>query len=212
MTRRIAIYGGTFDPIHNGHLGSIDELRNTLKIDLVHLVPSYIPPHRGEPGASAQQRLEMLELAAGQAMGLVVDNREVERQGTSYSIDTLSGFRQEYGPDVELLFVMGDDAFALLHTWHRWREITDFAHIIVMARPNMIAEQPDSMVLEWCSQRRIESSAELEGASGRLLELSLEPRDVSATEIRQRVKDQLSIEELVPKVVANYITGHKLYL
>ncbi len=212
MTQRIAIYGGTFDPIHNGHLGSIAELQTKLAIDMVHIVPSFIPPHRDAPGASAEQRIEMLQLAVQSMTGVVVDSREIERQGTSFTIDTLAGIRAEYGEAVELLFVMGADAFALLHTWHRWQELIDFAHVVVMARPHLKTEQPATRVLEWCNKRRIVSPAELCGAAGKIIQVELKPWNVSATTIRDMVQRHASVEPLVPKVVANYITEHKLYL
>ena len=211
MTKRIAIYGGTFDPVHFGHLKSIDALRRLLNLDLVRLIPSYIPPHRDEPGASSSDRLTMLELAA-KDLEVEVDDREIRREGTSYSVDTLRELRDELGAGPELMFVLGSDAFALLHEWFNWESLTNYAHIIVMERPGLSSEVRDQSVLEWAETRIVDDVHALHGAGGNIARVALSPYDISATQIRRRITNGGDISELVPEAVANYIKQHKLYV
>ena len=216
MRRRIAIYGGTFDPIHLGHLGSIIDLKDRLHIEQVHLIPSYIPPHRGSPGATAEQRLEMLELGVQGMEGILVDDREVVRRGKSYTIDTLQELRLQYGPEAQLFFVLGTDAYKLLDEWHRWQELTNFAHIVVMRRQDSRAGEtsdqgPNRLVLEWQQDKRVSDLAELSGSGGKIVEVALSPIDISSTLVRQCVRSGKSLDHLVPNQVAKYIAEQKLY-
>ena len=210
--QRIAIYGGTFDPIHYGHLRSIAELKNRLELDQVRLIPSSVPPHRDSPGASTTQRLEMLRLAVQEFPGLEIDEREMHRSGASYTIDTLAEIRDEVGPDVQLLFVLGSDAFALLHEWHRWQALTDFAHLIIMDRPGLALEAPPPMVLEWLDQRLVIEPDQLKGTHGQIARVALTRVDISATEVRANCAAGECINTLVPERVANFIKLHKLYV
>lgn len=227
MSRRIAIYGGTFDPIHYGHLRSIEELRVRLKIDEIKLVPSSIPPHRDNPGASAKQRLKMLSLALKEFSQLSVDDREIQRSGVSYSVDTVKELREEMDDSCELLFVMGADAFALIHEWHAWQELTNYCHIIVMDRPGMDRPGMDRpgmdipgsesirinpLVLEWLEDKLVLEPKELEMKGfGRVLRVRLKQWDLSATDVRQRARRQEVLDKLVPETVAAYIKEQRLY-
>ena len=212
MTSRIAIYGGTFDPIHNGHLGSITELAQRLNIDQVKLIPSYIPPHRDEPGATSAQRLEMVRLGAAALPKVQVDDREVQRQGRSYTVETLEQLRSELGPEAVLFFILGSDAYALLHEWHRWQELTNYAHMVVMQRPESNGREPEPAVLTWQQSRFVPEPLEISGVCGAITKITLTQYDIAATEIRRRVRCGESIDVLVPQAVASYITEHKLYL
>ena len=211
MSQRIAIYGGTFDPIHFGHLRSIDELKQRLEFNTVRLIPSYIPPHRAEPGASSEDRLNMLRLAAEEFDELVVDEREIQRRGTSYTVDTLAEIRGDLRDDAQLMFVLGTDAYALLHEWYRWEKLTDYAHLIVMERPGLSAEVVDGQVVEWTKARLLDSVQQLEGPSGSVVKIALSPYEISATEIRRRVRNGVDCTQWLPNAVANYIKAHKLY-
>ena len=129
--------GGTYDPVHIGHLRMALELSELLSAD-VHLLPCFEPVHRGEPGATSVQRLEMLELATENESALVVDQREILRKGPSYTVDSLRSIREQYGPDESVVLVLGTDAFNGLSDWHQWHEITKLAHIIVLTRPGWV--------------------------------------------------------------------------
>ena len=130
----IGVFGGTFDPIHFGHLRTAFEMLQALRFEEVRFIPCGTPPHRGETYANASQRLEMVRVAVDGQSGFVVDDRELQRDGPSYSIDTLKTLREEF-PQRSLGLIVGMDAFLGLPRWHRWRELLDVAHIIVAHRP-----------------------------------------------------------------------------
>ncbi len=133
-----AMLGGTFDPVHYGHLRFADEVRRSLGLKELHLVPAGDPPHRSGPVASAADRLAMLRLAVAEFPGLVVDSREVDRAGKSYTVLTLEALRRE-DAQRPLLLLVGADAFRGLPSWHRWRELFALAHLVVVARPGVCA-------------------------------------------------------------------------
>jgi len=207
----IAIYGGTFDPVHIGHLRSAIDVRELLGVSQLRMVPSFTPPHREQPGASAPARLEMLALATTDLLGIVVDDREIQRSGVSYSIDTLKEIRLAQ-PNAALFFVLGEDAFALIHTWHEWQRLTDFAHLVILERPGTEHPQPTNPVLEWLTGKEIQQVAELGSRTcGQVLRVKLAQLDVSATDIRRRCHSGQAIDFLVPTTVQDYITAHELY-
>ena len=134
----IGILGGTFDPVHFGHLRLAVEMYQDLGLQEVRLVPCRIPPHRNAPQASPEQRLAMLRLAIEHELGLRVDQRELQRDGPSYMVDTLQSLRDELGPDTPLSLILGMDAFDDIDTWHRWEELIQLAHFIVIQRPGVV--------------------------------------------------------------------------
>src|SRR5664279_5297098 len=127
----VAILGGTFDPVHYGHLRFADDVRRALHLAEVRLVPAADPPHRRGPAATADHRAAMLTLAAAEFPGLVVDERELRRPGKSYTVPTLEELRREF-PGRPVWLLLGADAFRDLPTWHRWQELFDLAHVIVV--------------------------------------------------------------------------------
>ncbi len=155
----IGILGGTFDPIHHGHLRCAQELLQDLPLDEVRLVPCRIPPHRDTPQASAEQRLRMLKAALDGAPGLTVDDRELSREGPSYTVDTLHSLRAEFGA-TPLCLIVGMDAFNGLDRWHRWQELIGLAHIVVAHRPGWLPPQAGA-VAELLSSHAIQSATEL---------------------------------------------------
>ena len=211
------MFGGTFDPIHNGHLRMAVELREAVEIDTscqptIHLVPSHVPPHRGIPGASADQRLQMLVAAVKGEPGLEIDRRELRRVEPSYSVDTLMQLRDELGPEVPLAMAVGTDSFATIDCWHQWSKIIQLAHIIVIERPgyNLASGTEASNLL---SLRRAGTVTELLAApGGRVLPLSLSLLDISATDIRARIAAGRSPRYLLPDAVWGYISDHSLYV
>ncbi len=179
----LAIFGGTFDPIHIGHLSVAWEAAELLDAE-VRLMPASVPPHRSSPTASAEQRVEMLRAALRGQSRLTLDTRELDRSGPSYTIDTLHELRQEFG-ERPLVLLLGADAFAGLRSWHRWRELFDVTHIGMLNRPGV--DTCISVELERAvASRRTDDPAVIGGQpAGRVIELAVTPLEVSATRIRE---------------------------
>jgi len=206
----LAVFGGTFDPVHFGHLRSAVEVRQALGIAKVKLIPAGIPAHRGRPVSEPAQRLEMLRRAIEGVGYLQVDDREIARGGTSYMIETLESIRAEVGADLPLSLVLGSDAFAQLHQWHRWRELVDVAHLVILHRP--FAELTiDAQVSAWVNDRRASADQLLAQPAGLVCDLQLTQLDISATEIRRLVEAGEPIEYLLPAGVIDYIRQQALY-
>ena len=209
--RRVAVLGGTFDPIHIGHLRSAVELRETLGLDELLLVPAHAPPLRGQPRSSAPHRLAMAREAIAGEPGLRVDGRELERPGPSYTVDTLTGLRAELGPDTALCFAMGGDAFRALDRWHDWRRVLELAHIVVLQRPGASLPETGVIADAW-RRRRLDKPADLAGRpAGGILALTLTQLPVSATAIRALIAEGRSPRYLLADRTWDYIRRHGLY-
>ena len=210
-SKGVGIFGGTFDPVHIGHLRTSVELRKILGLSEMRLIPNANPPHRIQPGASAKHRLAMLQLALANEPGLVTDDRELRRQGPSYTLDTLTEIRAEIGTETPLCLCIGMDSLINLNQWHRWCELTDLAHIVAVARPGWHLPQSGE-VLEFIHEHRATSEEQLQAQpAGKVLirEITLLP--VSATGIRQALQRGESTRYLVPDKVIDYIRQHQLY-
>jgi len=203
----IGIFGGTFDPIHVGHLRTAIELRDSLGLDHIKLLPCHLPAHRDRPGASSEQRITMLELAVEGIDSLVIDKREAQRDSPSYSIDTLTSFRAEL-PDTKLLFCMGMDAFSNFTEWHRWESILEIAHLVVVERPGSELSAASAELLD---SRSCASVTDLNQLAGGILLQSVAQFDVSATRIRGLVSQKRDISYLLPEAVGRYIVEQGLY-
>lgn len=207
----IVLYGGTFDPVHLGHLAVAKAARDALDAD-VRLLPAADPPHRAPPGAQAEQRARMLELAVADEPGLLVDRREFDRAGASYTVDTLGAVRAELGDDAPVAWLLGADAFRGLPGWHRWRELFDLAHWVVAVRPGHDLDALPDELAAACAGRWADSPAALrEAPAGQLFRLELPHRPESSTELRGRAALSGNWAELVPPAVAGYIHAHGLY-
>jgi nicotinate-nucleotide adenylyltransferase len=207
----IGIFGGTFDPIHLGHLRSVIELKQQLALDELRLIPCHIPPHRERPGCSSEQRLQMVQLALKGEAGLVVDDCELRRNRPSYTIDTLAELRAGLGEKLPICLIMGSDAFGLLDTWQQWQDIIELAHIVVMQRPGE-ALPTQGPVAELLQQRQTEQVGALQSqAAGHILLCALTPQAISATMIRQQIQAGESVSYLLPEPVWHYIQKHQLY-
>jgi len=179
----IAILGGTFDPVHLGHLRVAWEAAESLDAE-VRLMPAHVPPHRPAPLASAAQRVAMLEAALAGQQRLTLDTRELRRDGASYTVETLRELRGELPATQALILLLGADAFAGLPTWHRWRELFEHAHIVVLTRPGHNAPLPPELAVE-IAPRRVASRAELRlAAAGKVLDLPVTPLEISASAVR----------------------------
>ena len=212
----VALLGGTFDPVHLGHLGLADDARRALGVPEVRLVPAGDPPHRAAPGASAAHRLAMLRLAIERHPGLAIDERELERQGKSYTALTLDELRAEDARR-PIVLILGADAFRGLPTWHRWRELVELAHLAVAARPGdpFDAALPDALVPLWRDRRAASAGELLASPAGRILVVRIVPRDISASAIRASLArggaDAERVRALLPPAVWDYIAEHRLY-
>ena len=212
----LGILGGTFDPIHYGHLRAADEVQRILGLAETRLVPAGDPPHRRAPGASAAHRLAMLRLAVQEFPALGVDARELSRAGKSYTFDTLTELRREH-PERPLALIVGADAFAGLPSWHRWRELFGLAHVVVVTRPGaaLAGSLPGALGDEW-NRRLASDPAALESArSGSILSVAITPQPISATAIREALARAPSgiddVRGLLPTAVLTYIDRHQLY-
>lgn len=209
----IGILGGTFDPIHHGHLRMAEELREKLGLEQVRFIPAALPPHRASPQINADHRAKLVKLAIAGNPEFALDTRELARPGPSYTIDTLMELRAELGPRISLCLLIGSDAFLGLPTWHRWREMPDLANIVVAHRPGATpseeAMKPE--LRQFLQERRVEAPAELRMPAGQVLLQPITALDISASAIRDAFKQGKSTRYLLPETVRAYIDSHHLY-
>ena len=209
MTVR-ALFGGTFDPIHQGHIDTARALVDELKINRLHLMPNSVPPHRPQPVASAAQRLAMVELACDADPRLVPEAFELRSSEPSYTVKTLQNFKQQYPQDT-LLFVMGMDSLVSLDSWYQWQSLVELAHIIVMPRPGYQLQQASDTLRQFIQQHRCNDASVLHQQQHGCIYLANTPlRDISATAIREGIS-QLDSENVLPTKVAAYIAQQRLY-
>ncbi len=214
--KTIGLFGGTFDPIHLGHLRAAAEVRRLARLDRILFIPSYIPPHKAGGGAApAVDRLRMVELACRRRAGFEVSPIEVQARGKSYSIRTLRKIRA-LSPAARLYFIVGIDAFLDIGTWHEYEKVLAECLFIVTGRPGFELERA-SGVLAGRLSGAIGPLAEAGGLAGavpprfRIILVPIRALDVSSTAVRDRVRRGGSLEGLVPRAVAAYIREHQLY-
>ena len=206
----ICILGGTFDPVHFGHLRPALDVQQALGIKQVRLLPCRLPPHRAKPGLSASQRLQLLELAIEAEDGLVIDSRELQRDGPSYMVETLESLRAEAG-EAPVCLALGVDALVELDSWHRWRELLSLCHLVVMQRPG--GQWPGPGELADCLQRaRVETVEALSShPAGCVLSVPVTQMAVSSTQIRQLLASGRSARYLAPVAVLTRIKQENWY-
>ena len=208
--KSLGLFGGTFDPVHNAHLRLALELKHHCGLDEMRLMPAHIPPHKGIPSATPEQRLTMLQLATGDCSELLIDTRELARDCPSYSVETLRDLRSELGSEVSLSLAVGGDSLMNLHTWHRWQELFDYAHLIVAVRPGY--HRPSSgPVAELLAQAEIAPAQLHDVSCGRVVIAELSQLAISATQIRTEIAAGRSAQFLLPDAVWKYITEQGLY-
>ena len=206
----IGVFGGTFDPVHFGHLRPALEVMEKLGLAEVRMLPSARPPHRGQPHATAEHRLAMLKLALAGKSRLVADDCELQREGPSYMVDTLETLQQGF-PSVPLALIIGQDAANGLDRWHDWRDLFELAHIVVMRRPETQACYAAPLADEM-NGRLVDSASCLhKQAAGCVLPLQITQLDISATTIRGMFASGRSPDYLTPPAVIEYIREHQLY-
>lgn len=206
----LVFMGGTFDPVHVGHLRMAIELAEALEVSRLTLLPAADPPLREAPKVSAEQRAHMVELAIEAIPLLKCDRRELCRSGPSYSIDTVIQWRKQVGLHRPLVMAIGADAFARFNRWHRWREFIDYCHIVVMGRAGF-AMPTGEPLHSWWGEHRGTLSAMWNAPAGSIAIYEGRLLEISATDIRARIKAKQSIHALVPSEVENYIGQHALY-
>ena len=206
----MGVFGGTFDPIHYGHLRTAFELLQELRLSEVRFMPCGTPPHRGTPIADAKLRVRMVELATEAQHGFVVDDRELQREGPSYSVDTLAALRAEY-PTRSLCLIVGMDAFLSLPRWYPWREILQLAHIIVAHRPGWRA--PDMGPLgELLVDRGTGRVGDLhESRAGSIYIHAVTQLEISSSDIRALVRAGRDPRFLMPDAVRDLIDESGCY-
>ena len=207
----VAIFGGTFNPVHNGHLRIAIELAELLEVDSLRMIPCALPAHREAPSASPEQRLEMLKLGIGEQSQLLADDLELCRDGPSYTIDTLRAIRAQVGDSTVIYLCIGMDVLASLDSWHDWQQLTDYCHIVVSSRPGY--EVPQSGLLaEWISPRLCEDLQALKQSSaGKLHLCNLTMLAISSTVIRNKISAGEKVDYLTPAAVVNCIQQQHLY-
>jgi len=207
----IGLLGGTFDPIHCGHLRMALELYAELKLSKVHIIPCYQPVHRPEPIASAEKRLDMIKCAIQNEPSLYLDTREIDRKGPSYFIDTLMELRHDF-PDTSLCLLLGLDSFLGFTYWHRYTEILNYCHIIIAHRPQF--QLPDYGLIAELLYKQLQNDISFihDHLAGGILLSPITPLDISASQIRKQFANGCNPRYLLPDVVYNYIKQNNLYL
>jgi len=209
----IGVYGGTFDPIHYGHLRPALEILEAFALSQIRFIPCGQPPHRTPPHATAAQRLAMVQRAIEGVAGFVSDAREIERDGPSYMIDTLRSLQAEL-PDQELCLLLGMDAFAAFHTWHDWRGVLPLCNMLVMHRPEFeptqVIQAPELKQLMADSLVQ-DTSLFVSSGAGKLMFYPVSQLDISSTRIREAIKQQHSVRYLLPDSVIALIEQDSIY-
>ena len=209
----IGILGGTFNPIHLGHLHLANQLQTKLGFDSIRFMPAALPALKDKPNVTAEQRAEMVKIAIANQPHFSLDTRELSRAGTSYTIDTLISLREELGDEVSICWLMGFDAFANLDAWHRWQELLNKAHLIVVKRPhssdlsNLNAEV--KTLLEKHETKNVEEVKKQ--AYGKISIQEIAALDISSTEIREKIAHDKDVRSMVPEALLSYIQQHQLY-
>ena len=212
----IGIFGGTFDPIHFGHLRLAEEMAEALDLASVRFIPSGTPPHRTRPRTDAHLRLEMVRLAIAGNPHFVLDEREVGQPRLSYTVETLADLRAEVGAVQPLCLLLGADAFLGLTSWHSWQDLFTLAHIAVAHRPGFPQStwkdaMPEALRTEL--ERRMANPHDLTGcAAGLVVTRPITALDISATHIRDTLRAGRSPRYLLPNAVLDYIQSNHLYL
>lgn len=211
----LGIFGGSFDPIHNGHLRLALDVLEMAALDAIHFVPTAEQPLKGESNASNALRVELLNAALADHDGFVLDERELARQGPSYTVDTLESIKADY-PEQSICFMMGSDSLTTLHRWHGWQRLFELANIVVVSRPGQpgkyIPHVPEPEVATFIADREVDSVTRLHQAdAGAIWRMNLCLLDISSTLIRNLCAKGRSIDYLVPPQVAAMLSAHKPY-
>jgi len=202
--------GGMFDPVHVGHIKVAAAAQKALQLSQVRLVPCSVPNHRDHALCSSLQRLDMLQLAVSEHPSLVVDDRELNRPGTSYTFDTLLSLREEFR-ESGLYFILGIDAFASLERWYRWQELFDLCHFVVIERPGFSGALSDELDRQMQQRRAVNVVELLDRTSGLIYDMEGLDSPVSSSMVRDHIARNRSLDHLLDPAVAGYLEKHQLY-
>lgn len=212
MSRLIGIFGGTFDPVHLGHLLSIELLDQACGFDQIHWVLSARPPHKDQVSATIEHRFAMLQLALHKMPNYIPDDIEMSRETSSYTFDTVQQFKRNFANDT-LCLIIGGDSLQKLHTWYRYNELIDLVHLVVMHRPGYDFDVPDYLI-----DRQVKADQLSEFNSGKLVLFSNSEFDISSTELRQAIMEEFPtkpsqslVKQYIASPVIDYIRQHRLY-
>ena len=205
----LGFLGGAFDPVHIGHLRGAMAVREKLNLERVDLLPAAQSPLKDQATVDAMHRLAMLERAVADLHGVAVDARELDRPGPSYTADTLAGLRHEYGAERTLIWIIGADILATLPRWSRWRELLEFAHIVVIGRPDAEPHPPE--VSAWLEENKSDQAELLSRPGGGVFTLAQPLLEVSSSEIRAMLAAGRDPRFLLPDGVMEYISDHALF-
>jgi len=202
------VMGGTFDPVHNGHIQSAKQLVSTLGYDHIYLMPCGDAYHK-QGVTQLDHRVAMLQLAIKDSVSLKLDLRETLREGATYTVDTLTQLRQELGKEAHISWVVGTDAAKGLVNWHQWQQVFEQANVIVIHRAGVPLDH--SVTNAWPAKPCSDGQAFKQIPNGAFMQVALEPFDISSTEIREAINQKQSVDDHVPQAVLNYIEQHGLY-
>ena len=210
--QKVGILGGTFDPIHYGHLRLALAATEQLGLDQVRLTPVHIPPHRSLPIASNHHRQKMLELVLDKESKLCLDRRELESNDVSYTINTLKSLRQEYKHDA-LCLIVGRDAFNKIDTWKDWEQILDYAHIIVANRPGEYTNNISTILKDLVAKHLSDDLSVIDNEpNGKIIFIEIPMLDISSSQFRKNYNTNKPVNDLLPPQILNYIKHNHLYL
>ena len=211
----LGIFGGTFDPVHFGHLRLATEVAEAFHLEAVIFMPAGLPYHRGRGAhATNDQRLTMLKLATARDARFDVDDRELRREGPTYTYDTLAEIRKERGPETPIMFLLGSDAFEKIDTWHRWTELFDLAHFVIAIRADDAtwqAKGPGAFPKDAWPRITLNQRELLSAPSGKVMTFFMTPMAISSSALRTLAGEGASIRYLTPDPVVEYVRSHDLY-
>jgi len=209
----IGIFGGTFDPVHYGHIKPALSVKQDLNLTQIRFIPNRIPPHRESPWLNVEQRLSLLKIALKGYPDVVIDERELNRDGPSFMVDTLKSLRSDF-PDEDLCLIIGMDAFMGITTWFQWRSMFDLCHLVVTTRPgfneNAIIDRMSTEDYQFLSARRVAHADELRPReTGKILLISVPQLDISSTQIREKLLKNEEVNEWMPEAVSSRLSGNR---
>ena len=211
MSRLICLFGGTFDPVHYGHIKPALSVKQALNLTQLRFIPNRLPPHRESPWLSVEQRLMLLKIALNDYPDVIIDERELNRDGPSYMVDTLSSLKKDF-PDEGLCLIIGMDAFFGITSWFKWQSLFELCHLVVTTRPgfdqNEIEGQMDSKDYQFLAKRMTTEANTLTAQeSGKILLQSVPQLDISSTQIRDNLLDDEQISQWMPEQAYRKLRG-----